>query len=158
MTRRDFYRTVALLGAAGFTASIPARATVPDNGIVLTKSAHGMQETIDRIRDDLAAKKILLFDVIDQAKLAKNAGVDLKPSTLIIFGNPPLGTLFITARAEAGLDWPVRLLVFEDNEGQVWMAYTDFDWIARRHAITNRAPQFQKASEVIASIVSSSEK
>ena len=56
---------------------------------------------------------------------------------------------------ESGLDWPVRLLVFEDASGQVWTAYTDFKWIARRHGIKNRDPQFMMASEVIASITSS---
>jgi uncharacterized protein (DUF302 family) len=53
----------------------------------------------------------MLCNVIDQAGLGKAAGVDVRPSTLINFGNPPLGTQFLTARAESGLDWPVRLLV-----------------------------------------------
>ncbi len=114
-----------------------------------------MEETIDRITKDIADKKIKLFDVIDQAKLAKEAGVELNPSTLIVFGNPPLGTQFLTAKAESGLDWPVRLLVFQNDKGEVWTAYTEFAWIARRHGIKNRAPQFKMASEVIASIVSS---
>jgi uncharacterized protein (DUF302 family) len=72
---------------------------------------------------------------------------------LLIFGNPPLGTQFITANANE-LDWPVRLLVYE-NEGEVWTAYTDFDWIARRHGIKNRQDQFKMASSVITSITSS---
>jgi uncharacterized protein (DUF302 family) len=158
IARRDFHMNLAALAAAAFVMNAPPARAADGAGIVITKSSYKMQETIDRITKDIAAKKIKLFDVIDQAKLAKEAGVDVKPSTLIIFGNPPLGTLFITARAEAGLDWPVRLLVFEDDKGQVWTAYSDFDWIARRHNITNRVPQFQKASEVIASIVSSSQK
>jgi uncharacterized protein (DUF302 family) len=62
---------------------------------------------------------------------------------------------FITANANAGLDWPVRLLVFENDNGEVWTAYTDFDWIARRHGIENRGEQFQMASGVVASIISS---
>ena len=126
-----------------------------ENGVVKTRSAYSVQETIDRITKDVEAKGIKLFDVIDQAKLAKDAGVDIKPSTLIVFGNPPLGTQFLSARPESGLDWPVRLLVFEDDKGQVWTAYTDFKWIAKRHGIKNRGPQFMKASEVIASITSS---
>ena len=71
-----------------------------------------------------------------------------------MFGNPPLGTQFITANPLAGLDWPVRLLVFQDANGQVWTAYTDFDVIARRHRITNRDAAFKMASQVIASITS----
>lgn len=155
MIRRNFCSAAAALAAAAFTLPVSQAAFAHENGVVKARSAYAMQETIDRITRDIAAKGIKLFDVIDQAKLAKDAGVDLKPSTLIIFGNPPLGTLFLTAKAESGLDWPVRLLVFEDNKGQVWTAYSDFAWIERRHSIKNRTPQFKMASEVIASITSS---
>ncbi len=98
----------------------------------------------------------MLFDVIDQTKLASGAGIELSPSRLIVFGNPPLGVQFLTARATAGLDWPVRLLVTKDAQGQVFAVYTDFAWIARRHGIENRETQFKMASDVIASIVASS--
>lgn len=155
MFRRNFIKAAAVLVAAPLTGSVTQSSAAPGNGVVKAKSAYPMQETIDRITKDIAAKGIKLFDVIDQAMLAKDAGVDLKPSALIVFGNPPLGTQFLTAKAESGLDWPVRLLVFEDDKGQVWTAYTDFAWIARRHGIKNRGPQFKMASEVIASITSS---
>jgi uncharacterized protein (DUF302 family) len=155
MNRRNFGRAAMALLTVATTLTTSRAALAREDGIVKVKSAYSMQETIDRITKDVAKKGIKLFDVIDQAKLAKDAGIDLKPSTLIIFGNPPLGTLFITAKAEAGLDWPVRLLVFEDAKGQVWTAYTDFAWIAHRHSITNRKPQFKMATEVIASILSS---
>ena len=131
--------------------------TAGRDGVVRVASAFPLGETIARVKADIAEKKIVLFDDIDQAKLAAGAGIQLNPSHLIIFGNPPLGTLFITADAEAGLDWPVRLLVYEDGKGKVWMAYTDFQWIAKRHRITNRRKEFKMASEVIASIVSSAE-
>ena len=145
--------TAAFLSAA-IAVAAPHRASAHDSGVVKTKSAYSMDETIARITKDVEAKGIKLFDVIDQAKLAKEAGIDLKPSTLIVFGNPPLGTLFLTAKAESGLDWPVRLLVYQDDKGQVWTAYTDFHWIAKRHSINNRDPQFKMASEVITSITS----
>ena len=118
------------------------------------KSAYDMPETIDRLKQDIAAKGIVFFGEVDQSKLAADAGITLGPSTLLMFGNPPLGTLFITADADAGLDWPVRLLVFQDGSGQVWVAYTDFAWIAKRHGITNRDKEFAMASEVIGSITS----
>jgi uncharacterized protein (DUF302 family) len=160
MIRRHFGRVALAFVAAALTqpsltTPSQAAAVVGKDGIVKSKSAYAMDETIDRIKKDVAAKGIKLFDVIDQAKLAKDVGVDLKPSTLIIFGNPPLGTLFLTSKAESGLDWPVRLLVYQDDKGQVWTAYTDFNWIARRHGITNRKAQFKMATEVISSIVSS---
>jgi uncharacterized protein (DUF302 family) len=126
-----------------------------DDGIVRVKSAYGVAETVARLKQDVAAKGIRFFMEVDQAKLAADAGIALRPSTLLIFGNPPLGTQFITADADAGLDWPVRLLVTEDGSGAVWAVYTDFEWIKRRHRIADRDPQFAMAAEVIASITSS---
>jgi uncharacterized protein (DUF302 family) len=113
-----------------------------------------MQETIARIKADVSAKGIMHFAEIDQSRLAAGAGIQLRPSTLLIFGNPPLGTLFISAKPEAGLDWPVRLLVSQDENGQVWAMYTDFKWIAQRHGITERDGEFATATGVIASITS----
>lgn len=155
MIRRNFSFALAALAATALAAPISQEAAAHEDGVVKAKSAYSMQETIDRITKDVETKGIKLFNVIDQAKLARDAGVDIKPSTLIVFGNPPLGTQFLSAKPESGLDWPVRLLVFEDASGQVWTAYTDFKWIARRHGIKNRDPQFMMASEVIASITSS---
>jgi uncharacterized protein (DUF302 family) len=114
-----------------------------------------MEETIARLKQDIAAKGIMFFDQIDETALAANAGIQLRPSTLLIFGNPPLGTQFISANPNAGLDWPVRLLVSQDHDGTVWAVYTDFEYIKRRHGITGRDPQFAMASEVTASITSS---
>ena len=125
-----------------------------DDGIVRIKSAYSMAETIKRIKKDVADKGIMFFDEIDQSKLAADAGVTLRPSTLLVFGNPPLGTLFLTSNPSAGLDWPVRVLVYQDDKGDVWVNYTDFMWIAHRHGITNRDEAFNKASEVITSITS----
>ena len=113
-----------------------------------------MPETIKRLKMDVADKGIMFFDEIDQSKLAADAGVTLRPSTLLVFGNPPLGTLFLTSNPDAGLDWPVRLLVYQDATGEVWVAYTDFAWIAHRHGITDRDEAFNRASDVIASITS----
>jgi uncharacterized protein (DUF302 family) len=149
-------KTAAIISIAfvNFLLAVPGAAIAHDNGVVRKKSAYSVEETVERIKKDVAAKGIRLFDVIDQSQLAKDAGIDIRPSTLVIFGNPPLGTQFLSANQEAGLDWPVRLLVFQDAEGQVWTAYTDFNWIARRHGIENRQPQFKMASEVITSITS----
>ena len=126
-----------------------------DDGIVRVKSAVPMQEAISRIKADIAGKGIKFFSEIDQSKLAADAGINLRPSTLLVFGNPPLGTQFITSNPNAGLDWPVGLLVTQEDDGSVWTVYSDFGWIARRHGIRNRDAQFKMASEVIASITSS---
>jgi uncharacterized protein (DUF302 family) len=155
MHRRKF--GIAALGAVASAAlgSPQGSAGTREAGIVSRRSSYGLDETVNRIVRDIAAKKIRLFDVINQSDLAKEAGVDINPSTLIIFGNPPLGTQFLSANAQSGLDWPVRLLVYEDKKGQVWTAYSDFAWVARRYNIRNRPAQFKMASEVVPSIVAS---
>ncbi len=135
----------------------PAMAQTPPpgpDGVVRVRSAYGMDETVTRLRRDIADKGILFFEAIDQAALAAKAGIALRPSTLLEFGNPPLGAQFLTANPTAGLDWPVRLLVSQDEAGIVWAAWTDFDWIARRHQITNRWEQFARATSVVESITS----
>jgi uncharacterized protein (DUF302 family) len=125
------------------------------DGIVRVKSVYPMAETISRLKEDVAAKGIMFFSQIDQSQLAAKAGITLRPSTLLVFGNPPLGTLFLTSNPASGLDWPVRLLVHQDENGDVWAVYTDFAWIARRHNIADRGDAFAMASKVIASITSS---
>lgn len=126
------------------------------NGIVRVKSAYAMDETITRLKQDVAAKGIRFFLEVDQRQLAADAGINVRPSTLLVFGNPPLGTLFVRANPLAGLDWPVRLLVLQDERGDVWTAYTDFAHIAQRHQIQGADLEaFMKASMVIASITSS---
>ena len=141
--------------AAGASSLSPSQAG--SEGVTTARSAYPMSDTITRLKQDIAAKGIMFFSEVDQAELAAEAGIELRPSTLLIFGNPPLGTQFMTSNPVSGLDWPVRLLVFEDAAGDVWMAYTDFAWIADRHGITDRGSQFTMASEVIASIVSSAQ-
>lgn len=155
-------RRVALTGlvaASGCALSLSpgssAETAIPDNGIVRVKSAYNVEETVGRLKAGIAAKGIKFFGAVDQAQPAAGAGIVLHPSTLLIFGNPPLGTQFIAANPSAGLDWPVRLLVNEDANGFVWAVYSDFQWIANRHGLTDRAAQFKMASEVIASITSS---
>lgn len=153
-TRAKFLKLSAIAVAALALAPVGSKANSED-GVVRVKSAYSFQETIARLKADIAAKGIMFFSEIDQSKLAASAGIKLNPSTLLVFGNPPLGTQFMTSNPNAGLDWPVRLLVIQDNAGAVWAVYSDFAWIAARHGITNRHEQFTMASMVIASITSS---
>ncbi len=146
--------SVALVAATVAFSSANAQ-TVASDGVIKVRSAYPVNETVARIKDDIAKKGIMFFSAIDQQDLAAKAGIELPPSTLLTFGNPPLGTQFITAKGEAGLDWPVRLLVQQDEQGNVWAIYTDFGYIAKRHGIVNRDAQFKMASDVVTSITSS---
>ncbi len=159
-------RTVTIVSAVLAATLLPIYLVAPpmadrarpadfEDGVVRVRSTYSLSETLDRLKKDVASKGIMMFSVIDQAKLAADAGINLRPSTLLVFGNPALGAQFITSQPQAGLDWPVRLLVQEDERGQVWATYTDFAWIARRHRISDREQAFTMASGVIASITSS---
>jgi uncharacterized protein (DUF302 family) len=159
-TRIAGFLALTLIPLAFVSSSIPAGAESPsraalENGVVKVKSVYPVAETIDRIKQDVAAKGIMFFVAVDQAKLAADAGIRLRPSTLLMFGNPALGSQFITANPLAAIDWPIRLVVTQDEAGEVWAVYNDFEYIARRHGITTRIEAFEKASEVIASITSS---
>src|ERR1700761_7313403 len=156
MNRRSAVKAVATSFVALASGGSVAWSASPEgDGVISVKSAFGFDETIERLKADIANKKITLFDTVNQAKLASVAGIELRPSTLLVFGNPPLGIQFLTSNAATGLDWPVRLLVTQDAQGQVSAMYTDFAWIARRHGIDNRTEAFKMASDVIASIVAS---
>jgi len=158
MTRRLTHRFanfgMSLLLVFLLLAAASAARADSDDGIVRVKSAVPMAETISRIKADIASKGIKFFSEIDQSKLAADAGIKLRPSTLLVFGNPPLGAQFITSNPNAGLDWPVRLLLTQDDNGDVWAVWTDFGWIAKRHNITDRGAQFEMATKVVGSITS----
>jgi uncharacterized protein (DUF302 family) len=162
--RAMFARVLTLVSAGliiGMLAPPPV-ATFADgakavaaNGIVKVKSAYGMDETVARLKADIAKKGITFFTQIDQDKLAAAAKIRIGPSVLLIFGNPALGTQFMLRNPEAGIDWPVRVLVYRDSTGTVFAEYTDFLWIARRHGIVSDDAPFKMANEVIGSIASS---
>jgi uncharacterized protein (DUF302 family) len=154
MKSRLAYLCASLLLIAALASAISAAKADSDDGIVRIKSAVSMPEAIARIKADIAGKGIKFFAEIDQSKLAADAGIKLRPSTLLVFGNPPLGTQFITSNPNAGLDWPVRLLLTQDDNGDVWAVWTDFEWIARRHNIRDRVAQFKMATGVVESITS----
>ena len=143
---------VLIAGLLLFSMTSPRADT--EDGIVRVKSAYPLAETVNRLKKDVADKGIMFFSEIDQSELAAKAGIKLLPSTLLVFGNPPLGIQFLTSNPDSGLDWPVRLLVHQDANGDVWAVYTDFDWIARRHHIKDRSDAFKMASMVIESITS----
>jgi uncharacterized protein (DUF302 family) len=155
MSRRAATLGVALAGLAAVSTHAADNSPVRGPGVNVRRSGKDFGTTVERLQQDVKAKGIRLFDVIDQAKLGAEAGIALRPSTLLVFGNPPLGIQFLTANPLSGLDWPVRLLVFQDEHDTVWIACTDFTWIARRHGIQNRDTAFAMATKVVASIVAS---
>jgi len=131
----------------------PAPVAAPRaEGIIRLLSSNDFDRTVTRLKADVAAKGIRFFDQIDQTALGAGADLKIRRSTLVLFGNPPLGVQFLQSNPYAGLDWPVRMLVIEEADGSIWVAWTDFGYIANRYSIGDRAAQFKMASEVAQSI------
>ena len=152
---KSMVAATTLLLAMSAPGWMQAHADTSSDGVVTVKSAYSVAQTVARIKKDVTKKGLMFFGVIDQAKLGNAAGNHVLPSRLVMFGNPALGTTFITANQKAGLDWPVRVLVYQAEDGSVYASYTDFDWIAKRHGITNRDKEFKMATEVIQSVTGS---
>ena len=154
---RPILLALALSGgvfASGTASAAPAATTKPikADGVVRVRSSHGFDETVTRLKAAIDAKGVRFFDAIDQQALGKDANLTIGKSVIVRFGNPPLGVQFLQANRYAGLDWPVRMLVVEEADGSVWLAWTDFGFIAKRYGITTLDAQFKMATEVAGSI------
>ena len=104
---------------------------------VVTKvSPRSVAATVSRLTGILAAKGMKVFAVIDQSEEARGAGQSLRETTLVIFGNPAAGTPVMVAAPLAALDLPLKILVWADDDGTVWMSYPDPAWLAERHGLT----------------------
>lgn len=148
----------ALLAAPGSLA-VAAPATTqaspqaaPAKGVIRLQSDNSFDETVVRLKADVQAKGIRFFDAIDQSALGAQAQLKTARSTLVLFGNPPLGVQFLQSNPYAGLDWPVRMLVVEESDGSVWVAWSDFGFVRDRYAIADKDAQFKMAGEVAGSI------
>ena len=148
---------VTPLVATAAKAATPV-AAAPAEGVIKQKSDYAFDETVSKLKADIAAKGIRFFDEIDQQKLGAGANLPIGRSTLLLFGNPPLGVQFLQANPVSGLDWPVRMLVTQDDDGTVWVSWTDFRFVASRYQLADRDAQIAMASEVAASIASSTRK
>jgi uncharacterized protein (DUF302 family) len=149
--------TVVLPILAPAHSAVPV-STAPADGVIKQRSDYGFDETIVRIKGDIATKGIRFFDEIDQTKLGESAKLPINRSTLLLFGNPPLGVQFLQSNPVAGLDWPVRMLVTQDDDGTVWLSWTDFRFVANRYQLKDRDAQIAMATEVAASIASAARK
>jgi uncharacterized protein (DUF302 family) len=103
------------------------------NGLITLPSAHGVKDTVDRLASEVAAKGMTVFVRIDHAAGAKEVGLPLRPTELLVFGNARGGTPLMQALQTSGIDLPLKALAWEDEEGKSWLSYNDPAWIAQRH-------------------------
>ena len=106
-----------------------------DSGLVSIKSAHSVKKTADRLESALKAKGMKVFNRIDHAKGAKSVNKTLRPTELIIFGNPKIGTVLMQCKQSVGIDLPQKALVWKDSTGQVWLSYNNPNYVADRHHV-----------------------
>jgi uncharacterized protein (DUF302 family) len=107
-----------------------------ENGLTTLPSARSAKETMDRLEADVRAKGLTVFARIDHAAGAKDVGMTLRPTELLIFGNAKGGTPLMQALQTTGIDLPLKALVWEDAGGKVWLSYNEPAWIAARHGDT----------------------
>ena len=108
-----------------------------DNGLISIKSPYDVTVTADRFEESLQAKGMTIFTRINHTEGALKVGKELRPTELIIFGNPKVGTPLMQCAESIAIDLPQKALVWEDENGQVWLSYNDPGYLARRHNIKN---------------------
>jgi len=106
-----------------------------DNGLITIQSRFGVAETMERLIETVQRAGLLVFARIDHAAGARDVGASLRPTELLIFGNPKGGTPLMQERQLSGIDLPFKALAWEDEQGTVWLSYNDPHWIAQRHAL-----------------------
>ncbi len=106
----------------------------PTNGLVSKKSNHSVDETVAKLQSILQAKGVKLFAVVDHSGEAQQAGLTMPPTKLLIFGNPKAGTPIMLASPSAAIDLPLKILVYQDKDGAVWISYNSAEYLQQRHS------------------------
>ena len=114
---------------------ILATSAYAGSGIVSVGSAHDVKTTADRLESTLKQKGMNVFIRINHAQGAQKVGKELRPTELIIFGNPKVGTPLMQCQQSAAIDLPQKALIWQDAKGQVWLSYNDPDYLVKRHGI-----------------------
>jgi uncharacterized protein (DUF302 family) len=109
--------------------------TTVDNGIVNRSTVHSVDETVERLKAILQAKGVTLFALVDHSGEAAKVGMKMRPTKLLIFGNPKAGTPLMLAAPSSAIDLPLKVLVWEEGEGKVWISYNSPQYLQRRHGL-----------------------
>ena len=136
----------AILAAGAITGALlaaPAAHAGPD-GMIMMKSEHDVATTLDHLESALESKGLTVFERVNHSANAAGVDLDLRPTQVLIFGNPKLGTPLMQANRTVAIDLPQKALAYEDGEGQVWLAYNDPRYLADRHDISRDHPVVEK--------------
>ena len=98
-------------------------------------SNHSVDQTVERLKNILDAKGVTLFAVVDHSGEAEKAGMKMRPTKLLIFGSPQAGTPLMLAAPSVAIDLPLKILVWEDGQGKVWVSYNSPEYLKERHGL-----------------------
>lgn len=99
------------------------------------RSQHSVDETVVRLKNILDAKGVMLFALVDHSGEAKKSGMEMRPTKLLIFGSPAAGTPLMLAAPTIAIDLPLKILVWEDTEGAVWLSWNSPEFLQQRHNV-----------------------
>jgi uncharacterized protein (DUF302 family) len=124
------------------------------NGIVNTPAHAGVEETVAALTRLLQSKNVTVFAVIDHSGEAEKVGLSMRPTKLLVFGNPKAGTPLMVARPSVAIDLPLKILVWEDAEGRTWVSYNSPAYLKERHGLPDALlPNIAVVEALVASVV-----
>ncbi|OEF23413.1 DUF302 domain-containing protein [Vibrio rumoiensis] len=141
--------TTVILSTLALLSPVLAWANA-DNGLVQVQSQHSVQETSDKLVKALNSKGMTVFAQVDHAAGAKKVDIELRPTKVIIFGNPKVGSPLMVCQQSAAIDLPQKALISEDESGKVWLTYNDPKYLASRHQIQGCDEVLNKVSNALA--------
>ncbi len=107
-----------------------------DNGIINIPSNHSVDETVEKLKGILQTKGVTLFALIDHSREAQKVAMKMRPTKLLIFGNPKAGTPVMLAAPSSAIDLPLKILTWEDAQGKVWLTYNSPVYLQERHNLS----------------------
>lgn len=107
-----------------------------NNGIIDKPSSHSVEQTVEKLKGILQAKGVALFALVDHSGEAQKVGMKMPPTKLLIFGNPKGGTPLMLAAPSVAIDLPLKILVWEDVQGKVWVSYNSPVYLQERHGFS----------------------
>ena len=142
MVRRILFIAMLLLGTTAEAA----------DGLITMKSSHKVSQTTDRLETAAREAGLVVFARINHGEQAGRVGLGLRPTELLIFGSPKVGTQLMQSNQRIGVDLPLRMLVWEDANGKVWLGYLSAAKLLKRYGIKNRAEMQAKMSGLLAKL------
>jgi len=124
-----------------------------DRGIIDTPSNHSVDETVEKLKGILQAKGVTLFALVDHSGEAEKVEMKMRPTKLLIFGSPKAGTPVMLAAPSSAIDLPLKILIWEDREGKVWVSYNSPTYLQERHGLPQELPQNIAVVETLAASV-----